>query len=100
MFEFVHQLSQLINQTIMVPFLIAYNLLWYIYKIIFFIQIYMCSSCRSIFGDGFGCDILDPNYVFTTVVLNTIQLIIIVRIGIKLWSAWIKWNDTNEKKND
>ena len=37
MFEFVHQLSQLINQTIMVPFLIAYNLLWYIYKIIFFI---------------------------------------------------------------
>lgn len=54
--------------------------LGYIYRIVFCIQIYMCSVCRSTFGNGYGCDILDPSYVFTTILFSTFKLVVIALI--------------------
>lgn len=77
MFSILFKIYCLIIETVTLPFRILMYFLGFIYKIIFCVQIYMASVCRGAFGDGYGCDILDPSYVFTTILFSTIKLIII-----------------------
>ena len=96
MFEYISQLWQLIYQMTLVPFQFMYNIMWVIYRTVFFLQINMCSMCKDIFGNGYASNIIDPSYVFTSVVASTIKIVILVHIGLRLQEAYIKWKDINK----
>jgi len=67
------------------PIQIVFVLLMYIYKIIFSLQFFMANTCISLFGEGYGCDILNPNYVFSTVIFSTIKILIITYTSMSIY---------------
>ena len=97
MFEFIYQLWQLIYQMTLVPFQFIYNIIWFAYRTVFFLQINMCIMCKGIFGDGYASNIIDPSYVFTNVVFSTIKIVILVHTGLRLYETYNKWKDINKK---
>ena len=77
-----------ILQTVFLPFYLIYYILWYMYRSLFIIQFSMNFTCESFFGEGYGCNVLNPTYIFTTVIYNTLVLTIIVYLGIKLYELY------------
>ncbi len=94
MLGFFYKLLNLVYRTLMLPITITYSIISVIYYLVFFIQIHMSSTCRGVFGDGFGCDILDPYYVFTSVLFNTIKLVCITYFFILLLRLWNQYKNT------
>ena len=68
----ISNMFNFMSKTIFLPLYIIYYALWSLYKLLFIIQFSMNYTCESFFGRGYGCDVLNPTYVFTTVVFKTI----------------------------
>jgi|APSaa5957512493_1039668.scaffolds.fasta_scaffold317297_2 hypothetical protein len=94
MFSFITQLINMVYELLSLPFRLVYKLLYIIYNMIFLIQIYLFSSCQGIFGTGSGCDIINPSYVFTTVIWVVVKYSIIIYVCIKLYDLWKSKNST------
>lgn len=77
-----------ITKTLLLPVYVIYCILWYIYRTIFIVQFSMNYTCKSFFGNGYGCNILDPNYVFTTVIWQLFKLIIVVHVILKAYELY------------
>lgn len=93
MLSYLYTIGMFLLKTILLPVYIVYYLLWYIYRTIFFIQFSMSYTCESFFGNGYGCDILNPDYVFTTMIYQSLKMIIIVYICLKLYELYIKYKE-------
>jgi len=79
--------------TIFFPIHILTLLLKLIYNTIFFLNIYMSNACVKMFGNGYGCKIIHPTYVFTEVLKYLLLWCLLVYVSIKIyefWKAWIK----------
>jgi len=72
--------------TLLLPFNIVLKILKMLYNTIFTLQIYMSSTCSSLFGEGFGCKVIHPSYIFSQILKDLIIWSIIVYIAIKLWN--------------
>lgn len=68
------------------------------YNVVFFFQIQLSNSCLTLFGNTFGCNILNPDYIFTNVIINTIYWSIFLYFILKTYEAWILWNKYKNKK--
>jgi len=88
MLEILQKTLFAIYSVITLPLKWILGALYYIYSFIFLPQFYMHGMCVTLFGSGYGCDILNPDYVFTTILFNTIRLVAIVTVLLKIWNLW------------
>ena len=51
----------------------------------------MSNTCISLFGEGFGCDIINPNYVFTTLIFAIFKFVVISNVGKAIFKTWKSW---------
>lgn len=77
-----------IYSVITLPFRWVFGIVYFIYSLFFLPQFYMHGMCETLFGSGYGCDILNPDYVFTTILFNSIKLIVVATIILRLWTLW------------
>ena len=75
------------------PFHLIINLLNFFYKSVFFFQFFMSDTCYGIFGNSLGCNLLNPNYVFTLMIKNLLFISLTVFMLLKGYEAWIVYND-------
>ena len=89
-FAFVKTILTTFLTTVTLPFKFILLLFYYIYKIVFSLQFFMAGACTTMFGDGFGCDIINPNYVFTTMIIALLKFIFISHMGKAIYKIWNK----------
>jgi hypothetical protein len=92
---FVKNVTVAIGSTILLPLKLLIQLLYLIYKLVFSLQFFMSGTCISLFGEGFGCDIINPNYVFTTLILAIVKFVVISHVGKAVFKTWKNWNKEN-----
>ena len=105
MFEIITSLFSLLQtiiygfiKTLFLPFDLLLALVSLIYRIIFFFQIYMSSMCTALFGDGFGCKVIHPDYIFIDVMKYLILWSAIFYLGLKTHEAWCIWKTKKKRK--
>ena len=87
-FVFVKNIIIAIGTTLLLPVNLLAKLLYLIYKVVFSLQFFMSNTCISLFGEGFGCDIINPNYVFTTLILAVLKFVVISNAGRAIFKTW------------
>ena len=60
------------------PLTIFYHLFTKIYYILFWFQYYISGLCSSLIKDGYGCQIMNPSFVFLYIFPTFFQLLILV----------------------
>ena len=88
MLLFVSQIINMVYEILSLPFKLIYKLGYILYNMLFFIQIYLFTICKGVFGIESGCSIIDPSYVFTTVIWTVIKYSLLIYICIKLYYLW------------
>ena len=86
-------------KVLFLPFIILSSILNIIYRSFFFVHIWLNSTCVSIFGNGFGCKILNPDYVFFYLLKNLIIISFLIYIALEIYNAYVLWSN-KAKKNE
>ena len=86
-FIFIKNMFVSFVTAVSLPFKLVIMIAYYLYKFVFAIQFFMSDTCQSLFGSSFGCDIINPNYVFTKEIFIDICLEKFVQS--KCWNFWI-----------
>jgi hypothetical protein len=81
---------------LLLPINLIFQLLYFLFRVIFSFQFILSDSCNHLFGSGFGCDILNPIYIFTNAVTNLLIVTSIVFIGIKTYEAYKLYDKKDE----
>lgn len=89
--SYIYNMLYGIFYTIFLPFNIVFGILYQLYRTVFIFQIFMSNTCQGLFGKGFGCDIINPNYVFVNVLQYVFYGSILIFILIKTMEAYEIW---------
>jgi len=88
-YDLITKTIQLVLHLTWLPFGTIIAILKYIFNTIFIFQIAMSGACEGIFGPEFGCYILNPSYVFTSILFDTIKISILIYLLAHGYDLWI-----------
>lgn len=89
--DFILTLFSTFVRTLLFPFRAVFGIAYYVYRIIFFIQLFLSGQCEQIFGDGYGCRILNPDYIFTSVIKQLLLLSLIGYLAYLIYQYYASW---------